>query len=49
MTLGQWIKNFAEENDIDIPSGIDEQNTTLNFLLLAIKSGFESDENNDNE
>lgn len=34
MDINKWIKDYASENEIDIPSGIGDVNTCLNFLQL---------------
>ena len=34
MTINEWIKEYASQNDIDIPSGIGDVNAVLNWLQL---------------
>ena len=34
MTINEWIKEYATQNDIDIPSGIGDVNAVLNWLQL---------------
>ena len=37
MTIGQWIAQYCAQNDIELPTGMDEYNTQLNFLQLDNK------------
>ena len=39
MNINEWIKEYAEDNDIEIPDGIGETNTVLNFLQLNASGG----------
>ena len=34
MNINEWIKEYAEDNDIEIPDGIGDVNSTINFLRL---------------
>lgn len=34
MTLSEWIKEYCEENNIELPDDIPDENTALRFLAL---------------
>lgn len=38
-TLSEWIDNYCEENEIELPSGIPDEKTTLCFLNLNKSEG----------
>lgn len=39
MTINEWIADYAEDNDIDIPDGIGDINAMINFLQLNGSGG----------
>ena len=39
MNINDWIAEYAEDNDIEIPEGIGDTNAVLNFLQLNSNSG----------
>lgn len=38
MTLNEWIDNYCEENNIELPDDIADNKTALNFLVLNSNS-----------
>lgn len=46
MTLDKWIKDYCEENNIELPENIADNKTALRFLQLEPASGGGGGENN---
>lgn len=39
MTLSNWIEKYCEDNNIELPSGIPDEKTALEFLKLNSSGG----------
>lgn len=39
MTLSNWIEQYCEDNNIELPSGIPDEKTALEFLKLNSSGG----------